>query len=114
MGCKQQCSDIHSGSLRQRVDIQKPTTPTTGETTPTYGTLVNGVAAEVRETTGGEYIRGRQVEAGINAVLRMRYRSDITPDMRIKHGSRYYNIVSAIDPTGLRRELVINGKEVRP
>jgi len=107
-------SCLHSGRLRHRIDVEDATTPTDGETNPTYSTAIANLHAEVRETGGGEIIRGRQVEAGINAVITLRYRDDISPRQRIKYGSRYYNIVSQVDPSGLRRELVLSCKEVQP
>jgi len=100
--------------LKHRVDIEEPTTPSTGETNPTYSALVRRVPAEVLETGGGERVRGRQIEAGIDAVITIRYRSDVTPVMRLKYGSRYFNIVRAIDRTGRTRALELLCKEVQP
>ena len=102
------------GKLNRRITIETPTTPTDGETNPTYAVLAGNLAAEVMETTGGEYVRGRQIEAGIAAVIRIRWRSDITPVMRVRYGTRYLNILSAIDRTGTRSELEITCKEVQP
>ena len=79
---------IEPGRLRQRVNIETPTTPTNGEVAPTFSNLATGVPAEVLETSGGEYVRGRQIEAGISAVVTIRYRSDVTPNMRLKYGTR--------------------------
>lgn len=102
------------GRLRQRISIESATTPTTGETTPSFTTYAANVPAEVIETSGGEYIRGRQVEAGIVAMVTIRYRSGLDPTMRIKYGTRYLNIGSIIDPTGYRSELLIMCREVQP
>ena len=99
--------------LRHRVAIESATTEATGEPNPSYSTLAT-VAAEVIETTGGEWIRGRQVEAGINALVTIRWRDDVTPRMRVKYGTRYLNIESAIDPTGYRSEMLLTCKEIQP
>lgn len=112
MASKSRTYDLPSARLRQRVDIQKATTPTSGEPNPNNADWLLNVPAEVIETTGGEYIRGRTVEAGINAMVTIRYRSDISPTMRMRYGSRYLNIVSVTDPTGYRSELLLMCKEL--
>lgn len=99
--------------LRHRVTIESATTASTGEPNPSYSALAT-VAAEVIETTGGEWIRGRQVEAGVNALVTIRWRDDVTPRMRVKYGTRYLNIESAIDPTGYRSEMLLACKEIQP
>ena len=105
---------LDPGRLRQRVTLEQATTPSSGETNPTYATYLSNVPAEVIETTGGEYVRGRQVEAGIVAMVTIRYRNGIYPTMRLRYGARYLNIVSCIDPTGYRSELLIQCREVQP
>lgn len=105
---------IMPGQLRHRVTIESASELTTGEPNPTYTTLAASIPAEVIETRGGEYVRGRQIEAGIAAVVTVRYRSDITPDMRLLYGTRYLNIVSVIDPTGFRSVLELACQEVQP
>lgn len=102
------------GRLRSRVSIETATTPTNGEPNPTYTTLAANLPAEVLQTSGGEYIRGRQVEAGVDALVTIRYRSDVNPRMRVKWGTRYLNIESAVDPTGYKTELLMKCSEVRP
>ena len=108
---------ILPGRLRQRVTIETAATPTDGEPNPSYTTLAANVPAEVREGSGGnfggEYTRGRQVEAGITCIVTIRYRSDITPRMRIKYGTRYLNIESVIDPNGYRSILELMCKEIQ-
>lgn len=105
---------LHAGRLRQRVTIEQPTTPTNGETNPSYSTFVANVASEVIETSGGEYIRGRQVEAGVKALVTIRYRDGVIPTMRVKYGSRYLYIMSVVDPTGYKAELLLSCGEVQP
>lgn len=112
--CKTYMGSLDPARLRELVDIQTATTPTTGETTPTYANLATGLWAEVLETGGSEYIRGRQIEAGISAIVTIRYRADVTPRMRVKWGSRYLYVVYAIDPTGQRVATELLCKEVQP
>lgn len=114
MASKQYPYCLHPGRLRQRITLEAAATPTDGETNPTYSTVASNIPAEVLEVSGGEYIRGRQVEAGLNAVITIRYRSDVTVQHRVKYGTRYLNIVSVKDPTGYRSEMVLDCKEVQP
>lgn len=108
------CAHIHCGRFNHRIDLQNATTPTNGEIEPTYASYATNLPAEVMETGGGETIRGRQIEAGINAVVTLRYRSDVTPRMRVKWGTRYLGIVSIGDPTGQKIITMLSCKELQP
>lgn len=98
--------------LTQRVVLQKPTTPTDGETTPTFSDVAP-LRAEVVLTGGREYVRGRQVSAGTDAVVTIRHRAGVGTDWRFKWGTRFLNIVSAYDPDPdqSRNELVCECRE---
>lgn len=45
-------------------------------------------------------------------VFRLRWRDGVLPAMRLVSGDRVFNIVSAIDPDGMRAELVITAEEL--
>ncbi len=78
--------------LRQSVVLQAPTTPTDGETTPTYSD-VGKFRAEVVMTRGNERSRRDQIEAGIVWRVTFRYSGAIGADYRFRYGSRYLNIL---------------------
>lgn len=65
---------------------------------------------EFREVSGGETIRGRQMEPNTTALLTTHYTPEtakITQTMRIKFGERILNIVNTMDIEGRKRELTI-------
>jgi len=87
---------IRSGQLRDRVTITYDSS-NTNDPDPTYSTLYSNEPAKITEVGGSETFRGRQLEAHVTAVIEMRYRSDVTSEMRITGASypytdRVYNI----------------------
>lgn len=97
--------------LRQRVVLQKPATPTDGETTPTYSDVVT-LRAEVMPLRGTEQSRRDQMEAILAWRVIIRYRAGIGPDWRFTWGSRTLNITTAYDPEQRGRLLVCECKEI--
>lgn len=70
--------------------------------------------ATYRGVSGGEVVRGRQIEADATGLLEILYTpttKQINPQMRIRLEGRTLNIVSAIDPDGRKRELMVQVKE---
>ena len=104
---------IRVADLREQIDLQDATTPTDGNIAPTYANHVTGLWAEVLETAGGEYLRGRQIEANVRAVITIRYRSDVTPRMRVKWGTRYLYVKTVHSAPG-RTYTVLDCSEVQP
>ena len=101
---------MRAGRLRARVTIQERglSRNELGEALADWSTVAT-VPADVRMASGDErFVGGGDVEqASITHVVRMRYRSDVTPLERLLHGERVLDIVSAVDPDGRRRELVL-------
>lgn len=106
---------IQAGQLSNRITIQTPTTTqdAAGQPIRSWATLAGPVVlpAKVESVTGGETIRGRQVSAVAQVMFTIRYRSDITTQMRVLWDGRVLGIVRASDPYGDRRELRIECKE---
>lgn len=108
-------SRLAAGELYQRIAIETPTAAQDGAGQPvrTWAAL-SGPAllpARVETVAGGESLRGRQVNAETQIVFTVRYRSDLTTEMRVVYESGYYNIVRASDPYGDKRELRIEAKQ---
>ena len=111
-----------AGSRRRVISVeQHDGTVTDGE--PTYETdddwdvlnTLENVPAMYRGVSGGEVIRGMQIEANATGLFRIlsttRTRA-IKPRMRIRMDSRKMNILSVIDKDGDQRELWITVKEL--
>lgn len=71
--------------------------------------------ASVAATNGREYLQAMTVIQDLAAVVRIRYDSqtaEITPRMRLRKGSRIWNIASAVNDGELNREMVLYCTEV--
>ena len=83
-----------SGGLRHRVNIQSRTDTqdaTTGEVTPTWATLYEGVAAKIEPLSVNAFIQSQTEQSAIVARITIRYRSGLTGNMRIVHNGVVYN-----------------------
>jgi SPP1 family predicted phage head-tail adaptor len=101
------------GSMRERVEIQSLATSRDelGSITETWSELAT-VWASVRSVSAREYYAARQVNAEVTHRVAIRYRSDVTPLMRLIWGSRTLEIVSALDKDGRERFLELLCTEV--
>lgn len=86
---------FRTGSMRERINIQTATSTvdSIGQSVPTWATTYTNEPAKFEPTSGGETLRGKQVEAGITAVFTVHYRSAYVSTMRVVHGSTNYGIV---------------------
>ena len=104
---------MQAGSLRHRVALQTVT-----ETRDAVGGVVESWAttatvwAAVEPLRGREFYQARAEQAGVDTRIRIRYRSGITPKMRISWGSHVYDIEAVIEPDSRRRELHLMCSEV--
>jgi len=89
---------VRAGSLRHRVELQSDTgtADSAGQITATW-TTYSTVYAEVIYKGGSETVRGQQVDAKYQAVVRIRYPESgtmPTPEHRAKWGTKTLNIES--------------------
>lgn len=79
--------------LRHRVSILKKTTGTDSDGYPTEEwAAVTTVWAEAKPIAGREYFTAAAVQAQHQVRFTMRYRKDITPDMRLRYDEQDYEI----------------------
>ena len=105
---------MRAGRLRHTISIEKIT-----ETQNDYGEAVKAwsdhladVRAAIEPINGREYFAQDSRHAEVTTRFRLRYAEGITNKMRIRFGTRYYNIVSVILPEERRcAELIIMAKE---
>lgn len=100
---------MQAGKLCNRITIQEATRTADdcGQLIPTWSDWLADEPARVDQVAGGEVLRGKQVSNETQIVFTVRYRSGVTPRMRVSWGGTYYGIVAAFDPYGRRRELRI-------
>jgi SPP1 family predicted phage head-tail adaptor len=108
---------VNAGKLDRRVRIERPVADDTldGAGAGTWS-LVAEVWAEVQDSLPS---RGERLANGINisarpARVRIRFRDDVTPDMRIVMGGRVMQIVTAPAELGRREGLEFMVEEYRP
>ena len=93
------------GTMRERVTVQSGTAAvdSVGQSVLTWTALYTDEPAMFEPVTGGETLRGKQVDAGVTAIFTVHYRSTYTPEMRLVHESTTYGIVYAKPVEGGRR-----------
>lgn len=106
---------MRAGKLRRRFHLQSPTTSATrddmGGKSVTYSTTATVWAGTVNMSGpigGGEDVSGGLEQAHARATFRLRHRDGVTGDYRLVNADstgEVWDITSALDPTGKRREL---------
>jgi len=104
---------MNAGELRRRVTIQAKVASrdTFGAETVSWAPIAT-VWAAVEPMLGREFVEARQLTAELTTRIRVRYRSGITPLMRVVHGSETYEVVSVQHVRSERRELVLMCREI--
>ena len=102
------------GAMRERLTVQNFTeaVDSNGQTIRTYATLYADEPSQWVPTGGGESLRGKQVEAGINAVFIVRFRDGYTPELRVVHNDETYGVVYVNQVDGGRRYIELQCKAV--
>jgi len=105
---------MRAGELRQRITLQKPvqTRSSFNELVTSY-TDVATVWAAVEWEYGRRYLEASQLNAEVAGIIRIRYRSDIKPEWRLKYGDRYIQILSIANVRERDQELQLNCKEAQ-
>ena len=104
---------MKAGALRHYITIEQST-----ESFDANGELVNTWAdyvslwASIEPLVGREYFTAKQFSAETTGKLRMRYFAGITAKMRIKFGTRYFNITGISNIEERNKEIVIYYQEV--
>lgn len=86
---------MRAGQLRQRITIQQPTIvqDTFGEADVTWSTYIQAWAS-IEPLRGREALEAMSLQQEVTHRVRMRHRDGVTPDMRISHDGRTFNIRS--------------------
>ena len=90
---------MRAGRLKHKILIEEPTAGTAdsyGESEYTWTTYATAWA-DVVPQNAREYIAAQQLMASMTHLLNLQYISGVTSKMRVKLGTRYLNIISAIN-----------------
>lgn len=103
------------GLMRQKVAVESITTTrnSVGEAIETWATFIN-TRAWIVPSSGSEVKDGASTFAVVKHRFRMRYRSTITMQMRIRWGSRYFRIDAIYSPQENHRDLFLDCTEIFP
>lgn len=87
--------NVRAGELRHRVTFQSLVKSRDALNAPveTYTDHVT-VWASVEYGTGREFWQAQQANSEVQGVVRIRHRTDITPEMRIKYGNKNLKIIA--------------------
>ena len=104
---------MRSGELKQSIELQSQvrTPDGSGEVATSWLTVAT-VWAALWPLKGTETLEGGRTVASLTHQIRIRYRNGVRPSMRIKFGSKYFNIVSIINPQTDFKALDLMAKEV--
>lgn len=105
---------MRAGRLRNEATIQQttPTRSSSGAAVDAWTSFVASWWCELVQVSGGEAFRGRQVHANADSVAIGRYASGVTPQMRLTHGGKTYQILAVNDVEKRERELRLELREV--
>lgn len=95
---------MQSGRLNRRITIQQRTAThdALGQPLETWSAVAT-IWADIRHPSGIETVKAAADISIVKASIRIRFRSDITADMRVAHGADIYNI-KAVLPDHAGRE----------
>jgi SPP1 family predicted phage head-tail adaptor len=103
---------VRIGKLRHRITIERvtETRDTDGSVIETWSTYVT-VQASIEPISGREYFAAQSTQADATHRISLRYLSGIVPKMRVKFGSRIFDILSIINVDERNRELQLMCRE---
>lgn len=103
---------MNIGNLRHRVTIEKPV-----KKTDPYGDPYDDwsdhatVWAAIEPLTGREYWGAQQVNSEVTGKIRIRYLPGVDPTMRVKFGTRIFEILAIMNPNERNEETILMVKE---
>jgi SPP1 family predicted phage head-tail adaptor len=94
---------------RHRITVQSVVSTLDSSRQPvyTYTTRYANEPAAFKQVSGGERVRGRQIEAGVTAIFEVNYRSGYQVTDRVLFQGTYYGIVRIDQPEGVNRFTVL-------
>lgn len=102
-----------AGELRHYIAVQEATVTqdAAGGMVKAWGDMAK-VWAAIEPLKGREYIEASKIASEVAVRIRIRYRDDIEPNMRVSHNSTTYEIVAVIDVLGRANEMHLMCKVV--
>lgn len=103
---------MRAGLMRDRIELQSPTTSEGNEWGPgSTWTGQGSVWAQVTPMTGSEKVNGQGVQSTITHTIRIRFRPGVASTWRAMYRDKILDFVSVVDVDGLNSELLIDARE---
>ena len=104
---------LSSNQLRAEITLQTNTTSkaTDGSETASWADTYT-VRASKEHQNSRKFWAATKVNTETTDLFVIRYRDSVTAQMRVKYGTRYYDILGAPDPDGKKREIHLLCREV--
>ena len=102
---------IDAGQLNKRITFQAPTV-TAGEGITGYVDSFT-VWGAIKPLVGSRRYQAKQLNSEVAGQIVIRYRDDVTTPMRVKYNSRYFQILSIVNPNESNEALEIEYKELQ-
>ena len=106
---------VEIGELRRRVTLEAPidALDDAGSTTRSYAPL-GDIWAQVTPMRGESRFEASRQESSITHIVRIRWRDDVTSEMRFALGSRRLLIRAVFDPNERKAFLTCHCEEIKP
>lgn len=103
-----------TSQMRHRINVETATTEidSARQKVVTYVTRLAAEPAAFMQVSGGETIRGRQIEAGVTALFKVNYRTGYAVTDRVQFDGQAYGIVRLEIPQGVKRFMWLHCKGV--
>lgn len=100
--------------MRHRITVQEASTTVDAsrQKVVTYVDRFTREPAAFTQVSGGETIRGRQIEAGVTALFKVNYRDGYAVTDRVVFDGQNYGIVRLEIPQGVKRFMWLHCKGV--
>lgn len=107
-------SGFRLGKMRERIKVQRivETQNDYGDRQEKLEDVLCSEPATYLQVRGGETIRGRTIDSGIDALFEIHYYDKILPQMQVLFGGEAYGIVESRPVEGGRRYLELYCKKV--
>lgn len=104
---------MKAGILNKQVTLQTESrsSDSAGGATVTWGDTAT-VWAAIDPKSALERFEAEQLNAKVSHVITIRYRSGVTSAMRVKYGSRTFNILAPVNPLEKNEELRLECEEL--
>jgi len=103
--------NINPGRMRHKITLQTPPNDVTFGDNGHWSDFAT-IWAEIKPISGKELMAAETIGSEISHKINIRYKSGIKPNMRVKFGVRYFNIISVINFNELNTLMQLVCKEL--